>query len=405
MSDDEIPDSFRKDPLGHYKRLLTGSPAARSPFESTEGPDLSGGAISARTDQSRSELNLIVKEFLGDDPELHKIADQITREGEAALRAVGANDAGMLQDPAILRGLEVIVRTDGSRPSFMVQGDVPNRATSPIGTWGPTFDDATTIAQLKDALQCICRIDDPSARQGFQGTGILVGRNAVVTNRHVLQTIASEQLDKSWKLKPNISVDFGHEFRARPSVGKRNVKGVLFSGAQRINANQIDHGKLDLALLELESAPAPPPVMLALDIASDWGQPETGIFICGYPGNPGFAEAPSLLEQLFLSTYGFKRVAPGLVTTAAGQMGASPRQWTLGHDATTLGGNSGSAVVIIGREKAAAGLHYGGRRADPRENWCHVIGLALDEPDLTTGRKLRDVLSEQGVQLKDRLSS
>ncbi len=84
-------------------------------------------------------------------------------------------------------------------------------------------------------------------------------------------------------------------------------------------------------------------------------------------------------------------------------MGASPRKWTLGHDATTLGGNSGSAIVVIGREKITVGLHYGGRRADPRENWCHVLGLTLDETDGRSSKTLREHFHERGVVLVDRL--
>lgn len=128
------------------------------------------------------------------------------------------------------------------------------------------------------------------------------------------------------------------------------------------------------------------------------------MFIIGYPGNPGpFLKSPTLLEKLFKSTFGCKRLTPGLVTKATDRLAQSPRKWTLGHDATTLGGNSGFAVVVIGREKVTAGLHYGGRRADPRENWCHVIGLTLDETDGRSDKTLRQHLEERGVELVDGL--
>lgn len=387
----------------HYNRLLGGAPsAAAEGFESASAaePDLSDKAITGRVDATRSELSEIVKAHLGDDPALHEIAEQIAREGQAALRTIREASETESLDAGTLNALEVIVRTDGSRPSFMVRNGEPDRSTSPIGHWTATLDDSRDL--LRDALKCVGRIDDPSAGQGFQGTGTLIGKNVVMTNRHVLQAVA-RQVDGKWQLKPDIAVDFGHEFRARESIDRRTVKGVLFAGARPIVPTSIDHAKLDLALLELEPAAGPGPQPLALDSAADWGQPETGVFICGYPGNPGFVETPSLLEKLFRSTYGCKRVAPGLVMTPAAKMPDSPRGWTLGHDGTTLGGNSGSIVIVISRETVGAGLHYGGRRSDPRENWCHILGLTLDEPD-DRGTTLREILQTHEVALVDRLS-
>ena len=108
-----------------------------------------------------------------------------------------------------------------------------------------------------------------------------------------------------------------------------------------------------------------------------------------------------MLEQLFQSTFGCKRLAPGEIQLAR----SAVHTWTLAHDASTLGGNSGSAVLVAGREGLAAGLHYGGTRADPRENWGHVVGLAMNEADKVTGRTLRECLNEFGVELIDRSSS
>ena len=395
----------------HYKRLLAGAPARGGEgggFESlaieatTMEPDLSRGAVDERIDAVRADLHRIVREHLGDKPELYEIADAIANSGKPALESVRDQDPATLMNREILAGLEVIVRTDGSRPSFMVRNGEPDRTTSPLGTWASTLDDSAEL--LRGAVACVGRIDNPSGSQGFQGTGILVQENLAITNRHVLQAIAVENANGSFNLKPNIAIDFGHEFRAQDSLRRRAIKGVVFAGAKPINPNAIDHNKFDLALLELAPAAQPPEPVLALDLAPDWGQNETGLFIVGYPGNPGpFGDSPTLLEKLFRSTFGCKRVAPGLVTTTAGNMAESPRHWTLGHDATTLGGNSGSAVLVIGREKVTAGLHYGGRRADPRENWCHVLGLTLDETDGRSAKTLRQHLQERGVELVDRL--
>jgi V8-like Glu-specific endopeptidase len=409
----EAPGNGRPALTSHYKRLLAGAGAlggaggleSFSP-ESTAGPsvDLSASAVDERMGGTRDELHRIVKEFLGDKPELYEVADKIATDGRTALRMVADENHAALASPQILVNLEVIVRTDGSRPSFMVRNGVPDRATSPVGTWGSTLDDS--LDKLRAAIECVGRIDDPSGAQGFQGTGILIAENLVVTNRHVLQVIGSQTGNGSWTLKPNIAIDFGHEFRAQDSLRRRPVQGVVFAGSKPIDPFAIDHSKLDLALLELTPASATdkPKQVLALDASTDWGQSETGMFIIGFPGNPGFgSDAPSLLELLFKSTYGCKRLAPGMVTTTPAGLAASSRQWSLGHDATTLGGNSGSAVLVIGRERITAGLHYGGRTSNPRENWCHVLGRTLDETDGRSEKTLRTILTERGVMLDDRV--
>jgi hypothetical protein len=163
----------------------------------------------------------------------------------------------------------------------------------------------------------------------------------------------------------------------------------------------IDHAKLDLALIELEpGAAAAAPAPLAVELASDWPSPGLIMFAIGYPGRPpAGAEAPTLLEDLFASTFGFKRFAPGEVMTVA----APPAPWTVTHDATTLGGNSGSVVLVMGREKVAAGLHYGGQRGETRANWGHVLGQTLDVPGSGSSKTLREHFSEFGVKTVDSL--
>lgn len=391
--------------LSHYKNLLSGAtadaPSAEGGFEGfAAGP--SAQQISGRLEKTKAELYRIVREHLGDDPKLRDIVDKITADANEGLFAVASNDEDRLADPNVAAGLEVIVRTDGSRPSFMVRGGMPDLTTSPVGVWRTVAEDEPEV--LRAALACVGRIDDPDGAQGFQGTGSLIGENLIMTNRHVLQAIASQDRSGTWTVRPNITVDFGHEFKARQSVGPRKIQTVAFAGAEWIDPYNIDHKKLDLALLELEpaTAGARPKTLLEFDTDPDWANPNRQIVVVGYPGDPGpGVEAPSLLERLFLSTYGCKRYAPGLVGTVPQKLPDSPRGWTLGHDATTLGGNSGSAVLLVGRSGAAAGLHYGGRRSVPRENWCHLLGRTLDDTDGRPNSKpLRRVLADYGVSFR-----
>jgi V8-like Glu-specific endopeptidase len=394
----------------HYRHMLKGKGALGGAEdlgpEGLESTSRGGRTSDARVEEARDQLYRIVKEYLGDESDLYAVADQIAENGKGALQALDSGDEEKLAQERTLSALEVIVRTDGSRPSFMVINGVPDSRTSPVGEWADELEASADL--LQEAVASVGRVDDPSSAQGFQGTGILIGDDLIMTNRHVLQAICADpNPSDGWQLNPDVAIDFGHEFRGRKSVGRRKIKSVVFAGKQYIDPFAIDLGKLDLALLSLEptsSADAPKP--LKLDKAPDWGQAETGIYICGYPGNPGIASnPPSLLELLFKMTYGCKRLAPGIITTVAETLPNSPQQWALGHDATTLGGNSGSAVLVMGREGVTAGLHFGGRLSDPRENWCHVLGRTLEETDGRSSKTLQNVLDDWGVEVVDRFQS
>lgn len=395
----------RLDLTAHFTNALRSGPhkAAGLELVSDSGVvDLSDPAIKNRIDDTKAELQRIIKEYLDDRPDLHHIADKLLATGGTALRMLRDGDNQALRkDRDALASLETIVRVDGSRPSFLVRHGEVDRKSSPVGNWEPTLDASNEL--LMAAISCVGRIDDPAAEQEFQGTGFLVAEDLIITNRHVLQAIAQRDDNGGWQFNPNVRIDFGHEFRGNASVTPRALKSVVFARPEEISANgPIDHTRLDLVLIELEPATAAdrPRTVLSIDIAREWAQPMLTTFIVGYPGNPGFgAFTPTLLEQLFKSTFGFKRVAPGFVMRSQ----ATVQPWTFAHDATTLGGNSGSAVIVAGRETIAAGLHYGGRRAEPRENWGHVLGLTLDQTDGKSSKTLREVLKSRGVTLLDSL--
>lgn len=369
-----------------------------------EGPqaDLTTAGIKDHLSRTRAELHQIVKTFLGDKPELHDVADQIVDNGGEGLAAIGENDEERLGQPDVLMHLEVIVVADGTRPSFMVRDGAPDLTTSPLGNWQIVFLDEPDV--LKTAISSVGRIDVPSARQGFSGTGALIGPNLVLTNRHVLQSIAVLDAGTGqWDLKANLAIDFGHEHQSRETIGRRALKRVVFTGKDFIDVNNLDHAKLDLALIEIEPVNGPavvPP--LPLDLTPGWTSSDRKLFIVGYPGQPEYSEAnpPSLLEKLFLQTFGCKRIAPGQILRSADVMAAGPRKWATSHDATTLGGNSGSAVLLIGRTSASVGLHYGGRSRAPKENWCHVIERTLAETDGRSSKTVLDHLKDHDVELR-----
>lgn len=392
--------------FSHFKGILRGGNSEPGSLEGLESlssePDLSNTGIRERLNYTKSELDRIIRDFLGDSSELHQIAEQILKQSDHSLRVLRNEDADALDEDAdkVVGGLETIVRTDGSRPSFMIQNGEVNRATSPLGTWGDTLDASNDL--LMDAISCFGRINLPWVSSRFVGTGFLIHENLILTNRHVLQLIGKENNDGKWDISEEATIDFGHEFRGLDSINRRSLKKLVFCGPDEIDFDAIDHKKLDLALIELEPADSSnkPGKVLAVDISPDWATDDTVVYTIGYPGKPKLGVFnQTLLEQLFQSTYGCKRLAPGLVAKSL----QSEEPWTISHDATTLGGNSGSGILVAGREHIGAGLHYGGRTQSPSENWGHILGKTLKtERGHGSNETLLDVFEKYGVVMIDR---
>jgi hypothetical protein len=92
--------------------------------------------------------------------------------------------------------------------------------------------------------------------------------------------------------------------------------------------------------------------------------------------------------KVFLDEYFVKRFAPGLVERALDDVDDGGLKRVFTHDASTLGGNSGSCVVEFTMDgRAVVGLHFGGVARS--ENFSHAVA------------KFEQVLNANGVTLQN----
>jgi hypothetical protein len=185
------------------------------------------------------------------------------------------------------------------------------------------------------------------------GTGWFVAADIVVTNRHVAQLIAQRD---------------GARFIFSPGVAGRPISATLNTAHEfdDLKAGQERIFALD-EVLYIEKAGGPNDIAFIRVARKLDGTRQSFIAIrdsdlavnssvvtIGYPARAPKRIIPdqSLMNELYRDRYDVKRAAPGMIM-------AAERDNATEHDCTTLGGNSGSAVIDP-KTGRAAGLHFAG---------------------------------------------
>lgn len=316
------------------------------------------------------------------DPDAVQALLDLAKDGLSRLAWDGADRA---LPPAALSGLEAVVRADGSRPALLVEDDFVDTTAPAAQAW------VTELTRVEHRIRRVCqaigRVDDPSPTSalGYQGTAWMVGDGLVATNYHVLEAIAPgatrEDGQFGGRLRTGVAVHFGHEVVEPLPERRFPIRRVVAVGAAgdagRVHPDvDLNFDGLDVAILQLEPVPrrafaAPLTVALHDDPVTRGALAGRGrpVYLAGYPGH-SWEVAPALFEVLFSGLIGVKRLAPGRILDGPGSVAHDPRGWMLSHDATTLGGSSGSAVVDLLGGSTVLGLHVGGRPG--RQNWAHA---------------------------------
>lgn len=266
-------------------------------------------------------------------------------------------------------GVEAIINED-LRPAFDV---VDGRFTADHPLWTQLQTDAALRITIEAAFPSIGRLELPGhPKLPYGGTGFIVGKGLIMTNRHVAEIFSTGLGDRRLDFLPGAraGIDFLREFN-RPTGPTLSVTRVVMI-----------HPYWDMALLAVDGLPTPDPrFRLSIRDARDLPR-GTDICVVGYPAfdprNPA-----SVQNDLFNARYGIKRLQPGELMGATNAASFGKMVRAVAHDCSTLGGNSGSAVFDPGTGEVLA-LHFGG--AYHQQNYAVPVGaLAADARVIDAG--------------------
>ncbi|MAC78562.1 MAG: hypothetical protein CML66_10935 [Rhodobacteraceae bacterium] len=210
--------------------------------------------------------------------------------------------------------------------------------------------------RITRAIPGIGRVELPGHPTApYGGTAFVVGRDLLMTNRHVAEAFARGLGTRSLSFIPGRmgAVDFLRE-HDRPDGVVLDVTGIAMI-----------HPYWDMALLRIEGLPDTHPI---LSLATGAVEDRVGqdVAVIGYPAfDP--RNALDVQDKVFGGVYGVKRLQPGKMRGRADVESYDRFVTVPTHDASTLGGNSGSCVVDV-QTGEILGLHFGGHYL--KANYC-----------------------------------
>jgi endonuclease G, mitochondrial len=240
--------------------------------------------------------------------------------------------------------LEAIILPD-RRPVVLVRDGKYDDLGDP---WTP-LNAADIRNRLTPLIRSIGRIELPNIPAiPYGGTGFVVGPELMMTNRHVARLFA-EGLGTTIRYRAgDAAVDF-----LRESGMPEPESGTLL----KVVGVEMIHPFWDMALLRVEGLEDKfPPLPLSVRPPEQLNGED--VVVIGYPARDDRNDL-DVQDQVFNRTYNVKRLQPGMVRQRARIRSFENQVNALTHDSSTLGGNSGSAVIDVKTGKVV-GLHFAG---------------------------------------------
>jgi endonuclease G, mitochondrial len=264
-------------------------------------------------------------------------------EVQLAVEAVDKLQRNEALSPAHVDAIEAIVLPK-ERPVVDIVDGTFDAPPSPFQHFG----DDPARGLIQKAIPSIGRVELPHHPSlPYAGTGFVVGKGLLMTNRHVAEifSVGLGVDELSFRPGSTAAVDFRREVD-RPESHPFSIARVAMI-----------HPYWDMSLLVVEGLDDVPPLTLATAAPGDLVGTEVAVI--GYPAlDP--RNNVELQNRIFRGVFNVKRLAPGKLRPAEGINSFGHDVSAATHDGSTLGGNSGSAIVDVTTGKVV-GLHFAGR--------------------------------------------
>ncbi len=240
--------------------------------------------------------------------------------------------------------LEAIILPD-RRPVVLIQEGVYGELGDP---W--TALNAPAIrSRLTPIIRSIGRIELPGFPAiPYGGTGFVVGDDLMMTNRHVARLFA-DGLGLTIRYRQG---DAAVDFLREAGLAEPEPDTLL-----KVVAVEMVHPFWDMAILRVEGLEGRhPPLRLSVTPPEELDGDD--VVVVGYPARDDRNDL-QVQDEVFNRTYNVKRLQPGMARERALIRSFENRVNALTHDSSTLGGNSGSAVIDVKTGKVV-GLHFAG---------------------------------------------
>jgi hypothetical protein len=299
-------------------------------------------SIRAKDPQLSAEIDMLVRRKHKPDwlapscNALTRITDTATTNADEIVATGPVGLSTMEEESIVLRyGRPVIAIKDGT--TFFDPKDIDS------DTWRTRL--SASAKQLQPAIASVGRIEVTNHPSGFpyMGTGWVIDRGVVVTNRHVALTFAQRD---------------GIEFSFLLGFDRKNPIGVDIDFLEEID-NSAQRAFPITRVLYISRDNEPDFAFLAIDDRTPAAIPlldspisaQTMVAVIGYPAKDSRIPDQELMNRIFGGLYDKKRLSPGFTDNMQGG--------NLPHDCTTLGGCSGAPVIDLLTGKVC-GLHFSG---------------------------------------------
>lgn len=293
------------------------------------------GGLEAMSDPVRVAESAVARSRLDE-----AMRDPMAEAARAAARKVNSRES---LSPREQFALEAIIIPD-KRPAIdIINGDF--QVTHPDWTG---FNADPIKSNLRRVIPSVGRVELPHhPTLPFGGTGFVVGDGLLMTNRHVAQIFCGGLGQRDLVFLPGreAGVDFLRE------------KGNTDAQVLKIGEVLMIHPYWDMALLRVEGLGANHP-SLSLALTQPDALMSQEVAVIGYPAFDPRNDA-NVQNTVFGGVYYVKRLQPGRVGPRRTIESFENRVSAMTHDSSTLGGNSGS-VVVLAKTGQVVGLHFAG---------------------------------------------